>query len=195
MKKIKRMLLLLMALLVVIGFFGAGPFLYINEKPVHSDVIIVLGGGAGEREGLASALYKEGYAPYVMVSNGGARDHPTPEVAELEMGWLKADGVPGSAIIPELKAQSTYGNAVYTEKMMKKHGFKSAIVVSSSYHMRRSHYIFQKLYKGSGIALHYKGAKTPHYNPTWWWTTEAGWKNTISEYIKLVGYIVLYGIF
>ncbi|GGH79953.1 uncharacterized SAM-binding protein YcdF (DUF218 family) [Pullulanibacillus pueri] len=181
-------------LLLLFCLFEAGRYLAVSERPRNADVIIVLGGGDGERALEASKLYKKGYAPYVMLSNGGLRNHPSTVEAEKEMGWLKEDGVPESAIIPELQAQSTYGNAVYSKRMMKKHHFKSAIVVSSSFHMRRSHYIFEKVYAGSGIKLIYHAAPTSYYNPDWWWTTKLGWQFTINEYIKLVGYVVIYGL-
>ncbi len=166
-----------------------------NETPVKSDVIIVLGGGSGERELQASRLYKEHYAPYIIVSNGGTRGKPSTEMAEKEIEWLRGYGVPDTAIIPELQSQSTYGNAVFSEVTMEKYNFRSAIVVSSSYHMRRGQYIFNKVFKGSGIRLTYCEAKVPDYSPNLWWTTLRGWGFTMSEYEKLAGYLILYGVF
>lgn len=181
-------------LLLLLCFFTAGRYLNIEQKPVKSDVIIVLGGGDGERALEASKLYKAHYAPYVILSNGGTRGRPSTYAAKQEIGWLIDDGVPLSAIIPELQSQSTYGNAVYTKKIMKTHRFKSAIVVSSTYHMRRSQYIFDKVFHHSNIKLIYRGAQTPGYYPTKWWTTDAGWIFTPSEYIKLIGYHIVYGL-
>ena len=48
----------------------AGNFLVINDKPEKSDVVIVLSGGGIERIEKAVELYKEGFAPYIMLSNG-----------------------------------------------------------------------------------------------------------------------------
>ncbi len=167
-----------------------------NRNTEKSDVIIVLGGGDGERTLEASKLYKAHFADYVILSNGGTRDHPSTVVAQQEIGRLIKNGVPQSAIIPELQSLSTYGNAFYTLKIMEKRRFKSAIVVSSTYHMRRAHYIFNKVYRGSNINLIYRGAPTDNdaYYPKTWWTTQAGWMFTTSEYVKLVGYHIVYGL-
>ncbi|MCF8568434.1 YdcF family protein [Alicyclobacillus tolerans] len=127
-----------MVLILIFWFLTAGHFLVVNQHPVRSSVIIVLGGGGGERELQASKLYKEKYAPYVVLSDGGTRWNPSTFAGKIEIASLKTYGVPGTAIIPELHAQSTYGNAVYTKSIMIQHHFTSAIVVSSSYHMRRA---------------------------------------------------------
>lgn len=185
----------LVTLIVVFCFLLAGRFLVVNQQPVKSDVIIVLGGGGGERQLLASELYKEHYAPFIIVSNGGTRGKPSTEKAQMEIQRLKDEGVPDSAIISELQSQSTYGNAVFTERVMKEHNFHSAIVVSSTYHMRRSQYIFNKVFYGSGVRLTYCAAPVPNYSPTFWWTTTSGWSYTFSEYKKLIGYLIVYGIF
>jgi uncharacterized SAM-binding protein YcdF (DUF218 family) len=181
-------------LLVTVFFLLAGKLLVVNEPPALSDAIIILGGGDGERELLASTLYKQHYAPVIIVSNGGTRGHPSTAYALHEIEWLRGYGVPDSAIVPELEAQSTYGNAVYSEKMMLQHHFKSAIVVSSTYHMRRAQYIFNKMYAGSGIRLTYCAAPVIGYSPERWWASYAGRVFTFSEYEKLVGYFVLYGL-
>lgn len=183
------------AIPVALFILFAGRILQVDQQPVKSDVIIVLGGGnTGERELKASQLFKESYAPYVIISNGGSRSRPTTAYAEREIGWLREYGVPDSAIIPELEAQSTYGNAVFTKQLMEKFNFQSAIVVSSSYHMRRTQYIFNKEYEHSGKKLTYVAAQVPNYSPDSWWSTRSGWSYITSEYKKLIGYWIVYGI-
>ena len=191
---LRRFATVTVVLIIIFWFLTAGSFLVVNQHPVRSSVIIVLGGGTGERELQASKLYRGKYATYVILSDGGARWHPSTVEAEMEIGWLKTYGVPGTAIIPELHAQSTYGNAIYTKSIMIQHDFRSAIVVSSSYHMRRAQYIFDKVYSGSHIKLTFSAAPVPRYNPSLWWTTQSGWNYVPGEYIKLAGYIIWYGI-
>jgi uncharacterized SAM-binding protein YcdF (DUF218 family) len=192
----KRVLIPIAAafVLAIACFLFAGKLLVVNEPPARSDAIIILGGGDGEREQLASTLYKQGYAPVIIVSNGGTRGHPSTVYAKCEIEWLRGYGVPEVAIVPEFEAQSTYGNAVYSEQVMRRHGWKSALVVSSSYHMRRAQYIFNKIYAGSGIRLTYCAAPVVGYVPERWWASYAGRLFTFSEYEKLAGYFVLYGL-
>jgi uncharacterized SAM-binding protein YcdF (DUF218 family) len=194
MKKIRKKIRLLVVLLLVLCFLFAGKYLDYSTQPVKSDVIIVLGGGNGERESEASHLYKEHYANYVMLTDGGQRSEAYTKKADKEINWLVNDGVPRTDIITELRSRSTYTNALYTKKLMEKYNFKSALVVSSSYHMRRAKYAFSNVYRSSGIKLTYQSAKVPHYMPALWWRNKIGWKYTSSEYVKLVGYWINYGI-
>ncbi|QGS69964.1 hypothetical protein CV093_17845 [Oceanobacillus sp. 143] len=46
-------------------------------------------------------------------------------------------------MITEDYATSTYTNALYTKEEMEKNNLKSAIVVSSDFHMRRSKLVFK----------------------------------------------------
>ncbi len=161
-------ILLTVFLIVFFSFILAGRFLDIEQPLQKADVIIVLGGGDGERTLEASKLYKSGLAGKVILSNGGLRNHPFTSVAMQEIGRLKDEGVPQSAIIPELQSQSTYGNAFFTKKVMKAHHFKSAIVVSSSYHMRRAQYIFIKQKKEAPQVLLFPviimgGSSSPYF--------------------------------
>ncbi|MDQ6598968.1 YdcF family protein [Bacillus salipaludis] len=127
----------------------AGSSLIVNQPPIKSGAIIMLGGGWTERAKEASMLYKEHFAPVIIISDGGTRTKPSTKSAKQEIEWLESYGVPKKLIIPEFRAQSTYGNAVYTKDIMHKYNFQSAIVASSSYHMRRVKYIFDKVYYNS----------------------------------------------
>ena len=53
-----------------------------------------------------------------------------------------AQGIPPSAIFVETKARDTIQNACYSAELMKNHGWRSAEVVSSAYHLPRASMIF-----------------------------------------------------
>lgn len=156
----------------------AGNFLVIDEEPVQSDVIVILSGGGIERLVKGADLYEKGYAPYVIISNG-AEDN-------LYAG-LKNLGVPDHAIILETKASSTTENALFTKELMEKHQFRSAIVVSSNYHMRRVKSNFIKALANSPIRLIYCSVPSNGYNGEKWWISKENRMATLTEYIKLVG--------
>ncbi|MFC7394575.1 YdcF family protein [Scopulibacillus cellulosilyticus] len=176
-KKIFFTVAAVLVCLVLVFLRYAGDLLVINQKPVKSDVIIVLSGDQGRlKKGIE--LYNKGYAPYLMFSNG------------LENYFYKGAqelGVPKSSIIMEDRAKSTTDNALYTKKLMKKYGFHSAIVVSSNYHMRRVKENFQDVYKNSGIRLTYCASEYNNYNPNRWWSTTLNRSITFTEYVKMVG--------
>nr|WP_240419581.1 ElyC/SanA/YdcF family protein [Paenibacillus periandrae] len=83
---------------VIISLFFLGQFLIVNDRPIESDAIIVLTGGGQERSQTAISLYKEGFAPTIIISN--AREDGIYE-------FIIQHGVPASHIIKETKADST----------------------------------------------------------------------------------------
>ncbi|MFP3123392.1 YdcF family protein [Ectobacillus funiculus] len=156
----------------------AGNSLVIDEHPNKSDVIVVLSGGKGRLE-KGVDLYKKGFAPYLMISNG-AEDN-------LYEGARKL-GMPTEAIIIENQAGSTRENAIFTEKLMIEHQFQSAIIVSSNYHMRRVNINYEQIFKDSKLKLIYCSVNDNSiYNPKKWWLSKKDFRTTYIEYIKIAG--------
>lgn len=192
-KKLKIWLVIIV--LVVAGlscaFLFAGRFLVYNQPPKKADVIIVLSGDKGSRLEKAVSLYKLGYAPKIMVSGGIVYYKTT--LAQLMIQQATSLGVPRSALISENQSNTTYENGTNTLKEMKSHHFTSAIIVSSDYHMRRVHMIFTRIYRDSNITLTFCAAKDPHFNPNRWWSNNKSAMDTVTEYIKYIGYLVEFG--
>ncbi|WP_240419590.1 YdcF family protein [Paenibacillus periandrae] len=162
---------------MIIVLFFLGKFLIVNDKPIESDAIIVLTGGGQERIHAAISLYREGFAPLVIISNA-REDGIYESIIKL--------GVPASNIIKETKANSTYTNAQYTLNIMNEHNLKSALVVSSDYHMRRVKFNFNHIFSSSGIRLTYCAAQT-EYSSKYWFSTRRNLNNTFDEYTKIIG--------
>ncbi len=170
---------LLIGLLIasILMFFSSGQFLIVDQSPVKSDAIILLTGGGVERFEKAAELYHAGYAPLMIISNG------------LEDGYYNAVmtlGVPQESIISETKAVSTSTNAEYSAEIMKQYNLKSAIVVSSDYHMRRVKINFTRAFLGTGIRLLYSAAPTS-YNSIDWYRNQTDIMTTFNEYSKILG--------
>lgn len=163
---------------VIIILKEAGNFLVIDEKPVKSDVVIVLSGGGIDRLEKGVELYKKGFAPYVMISNG--QEDGLYEAAQQQ-------GVPSDSIILENQARSTKENALFTKELMQKYQFQSAIIVSSNYHMRRVKSSYEKAISNSKLKLIYCSVSDNGYDSDNWWETRENRKATYIEYVKLVG--------
>jgi uncharacterized SAM-binding protein YcdF (DUF218 family) len=155
-----RLLLLLTALVVCLVALhaplltAAGAYLKLGcEAPGKADTIIVLGGEMnGERTRKGAELYRDGVAPKVMLSDGTKMSWRTTAIQEMyDLAVL--EGVPAASILKEERSRSTYENALYTRELMEQQGLGSAVVVTSDWHMKRSAFIFGKVYKGSGIEL------------------------------------------
>lgn len=175
MKKLKfiKFLLLLVSILLLIG--SGERFLLPNEEPRSSDVIIVLSGDSdGSRLEKAAELYHQGYSKRVLLSNSSTKYTNVEDALNL--------GIASKVLLTEHKATSTYTNALYTKKIMVTNDLKSAIVVSSDYHLRRTKLVFDRVYKGTGIEFTYVASEFP------WYMTKQSIENTLYEFIKLPGY-------
>lgn len=181
-KNRKKILFLYFPVLIIfLMFFGAGRFLLYNHDLKQADVIIVLSGGMGRVE-KGGELYKKGFAQYVLLSNAKESTSTSSDMLQTAL----ALGIPKDAILTENAALSTYQNAELTLPIMKQHGFTSAIVVSSEFHMRRVKLLFDHVYKKSGIELTYIGSDSG-YNAKHWWSDEYSRETTFSEYTKMIG--------
>ncbi|NOX63773.1 MAG: YdcF family protein [Chloroflexi bacterium] len=149
------------------------------EMP-EADVIVVLGGGVrgasfprplvevserGDRLIYAAWLYKQGKAPYVLVS-GGSIEWMGPKTIEAEnmREFLEMLGVPREAIWLEPNARNTYENALFTRRILEEKGARRVLLVTSAMHMPRS----LRLFQNQGVDV------TPA--PTDFLITQANWE-------------------
>jgi uncharacterized SAM-binding protein YcdF (DUF218 family) len=159
----------------------AGRFISLSQSPNQADAIIVLSGGQGRVE-KAVELYKTGYAPYILLSNAKESTSQSGDMLQTALNL----GIPKDVIFTENAAESTYQNAEFTLPIMKEHDFKSAIVVSSDFHMRRVKLLFDRVYKKSDIDLTYVGSASG-YNAKRWWIDRKSRETTFNEYVKMIG--------
>ena len=126
--------------------------LRMSSAPMHADAIVVFAGGVGEngkagggtleRLNEAVALYRAGYAPYLVFSSGYVYSF---KEAESMRDSAVAQGVPASAIVLEQRATNTHENVVLTDEILRDHKSKSILLISSPYHMRRAIMVWHKL--------------------------------------------------
>lgn len=124
-----------------------------NTSRSRFDAIIVLGrpadhDGNPTPEQLARLTegvheYERGVAPRLILTGGAAANRFVE--AEVMARSAEAQGVPASAIFIEPQAQDTIQNACYSVRIMKAHGWDSAEVVSSAYHLPRAGILFNRL--------------------------------------------------
>ena len=117
------------------------------------DAIIVLGTPADsdgnptpqmlDRVTEAVHEYERGSAPRLIFS--GAAAHNRFVEAEVMARIAKAQGVPPSVIFEEPQALDTIQNACYSAHILKSHGWHSAEVVTSPFHVPRAAMIFSHL--------------------------------------------------
>lgn len=126
--------------------------LKISSSPHKADAVVVFAGGVGEsgragqgyeeRVAYAVELYKNGYASHIILSSGY-----TYAIRETDLmkAWAISKGVPTEAILIENEAGNTYENVKFTNAILGRNGWRSILVVSSPYHMRRVSLVYSKI--------------------------------------------------
>jgi uncharacterized SAM-binding protein YcdF (DUF218 family) len=110
-----------------------------------ADAIVVL--GAAQFNGVPSevfaarlehavALFKEGLAPYLIVTGGKQPGDRTTEAATAR-AYARGHGVPASRILMEDHGRSTIESLTAVEALMRAHNLHSAVFVSDRTHMLR----------------------------------------------------------
>jgi uncharacterized SAM-binding protein YcdF (DUF218 family) len=123
-----------------------------NTSREHFDAILVLGypadaDGNPKPEQLARVTegvreYERGVAPRLLLTGGPA--HNRYVEAEVMASAAAAQGIPPSAIFVETRARDTIENVCYSARIMQAHGWRSAEVVSSAYHLPRAAMILSR---------------------------------------------------
>jgi len=118
---------------------------------VTAEAIVVLGcriddaGRPSERlrrrMALAVALYRDGVAPLLVLSGGGAG--PVAE-AEAMRDLALAAGVPAAALLFEPDSQDTLANAVNCARLLKSAGKSRIVLVTDRLHLLRAAWLFRR---------------------------------------------------
>lgn len=125
--------------------------LRLSAPPQAADAIVVLAGGVGEsgqagggyqeRVKRAVELYDSGFAPRMVFESGYAFAF---REAEIMRDLALSLDVPDSAIILETTGVNTYDQVVKVRAVLAERGWRSILLVSSPYHMRRAVSVWRK---------------------------------------------------
>lgn len=178
-KILRRLLLVLIVLVFAFGLVLYGSYLTLpthNTASTHFDTIIVLGtparvDGTPSPEQRARVLegireYHAGVASHLIMT--GAAAHNQFVEAHVMAQFAESQGVPVSDVLEEDRAQNTIQNIYYSAIIMRSHGWTSAEIVSSPYHLGRTALILDT-FNQRDPALHID-----------WRTHPSGWPPTYS---------------
>ncbi|PKF50951.1 YdcF family protein [Enterovibrio nigricans] len=121
----------------------------LGHSPQLSDCIFVLGSNDIRVAEYAAALYRQGFAPYIMISGGSGRFTDgvfDKSEAETFAELMRDEGVPDAAMILETTATNTGENVRFSYQLMKEKGldFKRILLVQKPFMERRSYATFMK---------------------------------------------------
>jgi uncharacterized SAM-binding protein YcdF (DUF218 family) len=200
------MIICFIGIVVLMVSFGkimgaVGQWLVLDQKPVHSDAVVILNTGIGwyPRVMAAAVLYRKGFVNKVVV-NGNRK---TDTLRQLEdMGFkrccpwyedgvriLELLGVPREAVIT-VSAEDAYDTVTEAKAVgcvLKEAGVSSIIVTTSKYHTRRSHHIWKNTYPNQ-FRICTVAAHDDPFTPKGWWKEGRQIRWVMAEYGAWVYY-------
>ncbi len=189
-----------LVVLAIIMVAAVGPlilwtsnYLIVSDPlPEGTDAIIVLAGDdTGEREVEGARVYDQVLSKRIILS-GGLVGWET-AAADLMKKHLIFLGLPAAKIIAERQSTSTYENAIFSKKIMDRYHWRSAIVVTSAYHTRRTRMIFTKVF-GADYRLYYHPAREAYLRDWAWWRNSRATEVVLMEYLKYWWYYLKFVI-
>lgn len=125
-----------------------------------ADVIIMIGGsaylnvadlsgtgapGPGTMARMVTAARLQRRLKIPILLSGGRVHAAGASSARMAHRFLGDLGIPENQIILEDQSRDTYENALFSQKVCRRHGFKSPLLVTSGYHLRRALLSFNKV--------------------------------------------------
>jgi len=175
-----------------------GPFLQNEDRLERADAIFVLAGTRAERPREAVDLYKEGWAPVVMLSPGRperaeralrAEGVSFPSDVSLIRDVMVQLGVPASAIVAnDGFVDNTASEANLLRGLVVARGWKRVIVVTSKYHVRRAAFAIRRGLEHTGTQIIMRASRYDDSDPAHWWRRRADVRFALSEWAKLILY-------
>ncbi len=142
-----------------------------KDESQKADAIVVF--GAAEYAGHPSPVYRarldhaytlfrEGMAPLIITTGGGAQD---PHFTEGGVGrdYLIAHGVPDRNIIAETQSNDTSESAVRVGNIFRANGIHTCLAVSDGYHMFR----VKQMLGGEGVTVYASPRPDTHLPSPW----------------------------
>jgi uncharacterized SAM-binding protein YcdF (DUF218 family) len=166
--------------------FGAGFVWFVWHVPAeeialdrNADGIVVLTGGSS-RVADAVELLAEGRGTRLLISGV----HPATNVTEIARQVPRHEKFVTCCVDLDYAAVNTSGNAVGTRRWVRARGFRSLIVVTSSYHMPRTMAELAK--QMPDIVLIPFPVVTDKLRNEPWWTSTLTARLILSEYAKYI---------
>jgi uncharacterized SAM-binding protein YcdF (DUF218 family) len=179
------------ALLLVFSnrvLWSLGAMLDNSEPPQKADMIVVIGGDPrGNRILKAAELVREGYAPKVLVSGGGA--YYGRHESDLAIDFAVEHYCPRDEFIPlRYPALSTVDEAAADIRQLRHLGVHKYLLVTSEYHTARAGRIFRRegRREGAGLEMHTVSAPDPYWQNGEWWKSREGRKLWFLEFAKTI---------
>jgi uncharacterized SAM-binding protein YcdF (DUF218 family) len=172
-----------------------GSNLVYQTELVPSDAIVVLAGShTGNRMEEAARIYNKGMGKVIVFT--GYTYYPGMNSNVGMKKYAIKLGVPEENIFTEMGTgeDSTWGEALSNLRQLQHLKAKSFILVTSSYHTRRSYSVYERAIKKLNMDIDIRVQPAPDRRVPipGWWKVRTGKKEIFYEYIKTLYYSIAY---
>ncbi|MCX6921785.1 MAG: YdcF family protein [Verrucomicrobia bacterium] len=171
----------------------------VNEPLEKADAVVVLGGAVETRAFEAARLYREGFAPKVLLldvkRNPAANLGLVPPESDVTRQLLLKHGVTNSDCLSVGQAvASTHDESCAVRAWVEATGAQRVIIPTDLFHTRRVRWVFRKALKGTGATVTVRAVPPTGYmySATNWWHCELGLITFQNEVLKYGYYRVKY---
>jgi uncharacterized SAM-binding protein YcdF (DUF218 family) len=112
-----------------------------TDAPGRADAVVVFAGGDGERQAEGMRLVRQGVAPVLVISDGGEPDGPRARLCRQPPA-----GVRLYCFTPD--PATTRGEARRFATLADREGWRSLVLVTSTYHVLRAGLLLGRCYDG-----------------------------------------------
>lgn len=199
--KFRRILPIVLVLLIALGayaFIHLGTFLAREDPLTKGDAIFVLAGTQMTRPLEGADLYLEGYAPRLVLSREvlepafaiiKRRGATVSSQVERARDVLIGLGVPATAIIlPDRLHDNTAAEAITLRGLAQANHWRTVIVVTSKFHLRRAGFAMERELSGTGVRVLMRGSRYDDARPEQWWRQRGDIRDILSEVPKFAAY-------
>ena len=181
---------------------------WVGSQLVHADplepadALVVLGGGLSDRLIEAADLYLADYAPLVVLTRppepSGVmalkrRGVKVESTMERQLRYFREIGVPASAVTALSETvTSTDQEASLVARWAQNRDVQSLIIVTSRFHTGRSHFIFDRRFRDTGITIRIHPSRFKRFDPESWWRNRDRLREGVFEFQKLIFYRLRY---
>lgn len=194
----KLVVFALAALLLAVGLWRVGHIVVHVDPLQHADAIYVLGGSRVERALEARDLYKAGWAPRIVISQGGRENaevflesqgiHVETEGEVARDALVDRLGVPASAVtVLDAPVDNTAQESAVIRPHVLQNHWTSLIAVCDCASTRRVGFALRRALP-PGITVIVRCSRHDGYDPDRWWSSRARIRETYYELPKLLMY-------
>jgi len=157
------------------------------------DAVVCLAGGRGRIAGAGDIWYRyyeAGLKPTPVLYLSGMGPQSTWSVLTGQLRRGVRDVIQHENVVLETESFNTDANARWLLRYAKERGWRRILLITSPYHMKRAHYIFERLSEAGGIPIEIQTLSIfqEPFEPGEWHSNLHGIRVTVTEYLKWIHY-------